>query len=60
MQNLDRLQFGFAKQHQRCVRRRAGNSLRAVLGVDQKQVDEALDRVWDVCFNDTEPFDRIP
>jgi len=59
---LNRLNFtqGFRGQHAACVKRKAGNSIVAVGGGDRAKADAAIDAVWDTCFNDTEPFDKIP
>ncbi|CAL0310168.1 unnamed protein product [Lupinus luteus] len=45
---------------QECVRRRVMESLNAnpnCAGVTGK---DAMEAVWDVCYNDTQPFDRAP
>jgi inner membrane protease ATP23 len=52
--------FAFAKQFQVCVKRRAILSLKenpkfAGPGIAK----EAVNRVWDRCFNDKAPFDDI-
>lgn len=57
---LNRLQLGFKAQHQRCVRRRAATSVGAALGLTPAQSSMAVDQVFDVCFRDTAPFDRVP
>eukprot|EP00049_Salpingoeca_infusionum_P022654 m.8036 g.8036 ORF g.8036 m.8036 type:complete len:239 (+) comp5312_c0_seq2:275-991(+) len=57
---FDRGNIGLAEQHQRCVRRRAAKSIMAVLRVTREEAHEAVDSVYDTCFNDFDPFDRIP
>eukprot|EP00054_Salpingoeca_dolichothecata_P030042 m.240375 g.240375 ORF g.240375 m.240375 type:complete len:910 (+) comp26585_c1_seq6:16-2745(+) len=59
---LNRFQFGLKKHHQACVKRRALRSIMSVpnMKVSEKQAKQAIEEVWDVCFNDTAPFDRIP
>ncbi|CAG8495834.1 31_t:CDS:2 [Acaulospora morrowiae] len=52
--------FGFTKQHQACVKRRAilslqNNALCSAPGLAEKVVSE----VFESCFNDTRPFDEI-
>ncbi len=53
--------FTFTKQHQACVRRRAELStmMNPSCG-DKKKAKEAIDAVFDKCFNDTKPFKSIP
>ncbi len=43
---------------QDCVRRRAYTSVMAVRDVTKEQAMEAIDRVFDRCYNDLEPFGR--
>eukprot|EP00055_Hartaetosiga_balthica_P001247 m.138182 g.138182 ORF g.138182 m.138182 type:complete len:227 (-) comp13531_c0_seq1:40-720(-) len=57
---LARGNLGFAKHHQTCVKRRAILSILAVLDVDKETATAAVEKVWDTCFKDTEPFDYIP
>ena len=59
-ETFNRLQLGFKKHQQDCVRRRARRSVEAVTGISEAEANAAIDDVWDVCFNDTTPFDRIP
>lgn len=33
------------------------------MAVTKGSIDEAnasIDKVWDICYNDTEPFDEVP
>ncbi len=60
-QELLRGNTGFRGQHQRCVRRRAELSV----GMNDYCkgpgcAKRAVDNVFDRCFADTAPFDRIP
>ncbi len=49
------------RQHQACVRRRALLSLQgAHPEVSLQEATAALDSVWEHCFADCEPFERIP
>uniref|UniRef100_A0A4W3J7K3 Mitochondrial inner membrane protease ATP23 n=1 Tax=Callorhinchus milii TaxID=7868 RepID=A0A4W3J7K3_CALMI len=45
---------------QKCVRERALRSILAVRKVSQEAAEKAVDEVFDSCFNDHEPFGRIP
>ncbi|PIA42911.1 hypothetical protein AQUCO_02000391v1 [Aquilegia coerulea] len=45
---------------QECVRRRALMSVRNNPNCSKTAAKEAMDAVWDVCYNDTKPFDRAP
>lgn len=58
-QEVFRGNVGISGQHQECVKRRA------TLSVNMNpncagNAREAVDKVYDVCFKDTAPFDRIP
>lgn len=52
---------GLRGQHQACARRRAALSvaMNPACG-GGRGAEAAVDRVFDACFNDTAPFDRIP
>jgi len=53
---------GVRGQHQACARRRAALSVAmnpACVG-GPREAEAAVDRVFDACFADTAPFDRIP
>jgi len=55
-----RLFFNFSKQHQTCVRRRAIISVEANPACpDREAAEQAVNEVWESCFNDTRPFDEI-
>uniref|UniRef100_UPI00398E9A42 mitochondrial inner membrane protease ATP23 homolog n=1 Tax=Pristiophorus japonicus TaxID=55135 RepID=UPI00398E9A42 len=57
---LSRFHFGLKQHHQKCVRERASRSILAVRKVSQEIAEKAVDDVFDICFNDHEPFGRIP
>eukprot|EP00050_Salpingoeca_kvevrii_P019220 m.83690 g.83690 ORF g.83690 m.83690 type:complete len:183 (+) comp8312_c1_seq1:151-699(+) len=57
---FNRLNFGLSKHHQKCVKRRAMRSIVAVKGISEEEAYKAIDSVFDVCYADTAPFDRIP
>jgi inner membrane protease ATP23 len=50
--------FSIAKQHQRCVKRRAVLGLMQA-GHSKEVAEESIRVVWDKCFHDTAPFDEI-
>lgn len=43
-----------------CVRRRVLKSVLANPYCSESAAKDAMDAVWDVCYNDTKPFDRAP
>ncbi|XP_015415247.1 PREDICTED: mitochondrial inner membrane protease ATP23 homolog, partial [Myotis davidii] len=55
-----RLRFGLKQHHQTCVRDRAILSILAVRNVSKEVAEKAVDEVFESCFNDHEPFGRIP
>ncbi|XP_078423971.1 mitochondrial inner membrane protease ATP23 homolog [Cetorhinus maximus] len=57
---LCRFNFGLKQHHQKCVRERALRSILAVRNVNKETAEKAVDDVFDICFNDHEPFGRIP
>ncbi|XP_048404539.1 mitochondrial inner membrane protease ATP23 homolog isoform X2 [Stegostoma tigrinum] len=57
---LLRFNFGLKEHHQKCVRERALRSILAVRKVSKEAAKKAVDEVFDTCFNDLEPFGRIP
>ncbi|EDQ84398.1 uncharacterized protein MONBRDRAFT_30281 [Monosiga brevicollis MX1] len=59
-ENFNRLKFAWKKQHQNCVKRRASMSVAMVLGLSRSEADAVIEDVYDVCFKDTAPFERIP
>ncbi|XP_033113980.1 mitochondrial inner membrane protease ATP23 homolog isoform X2 [Anneissia japonica] len=59
-QNLYSRKFGFMKHHQKCVQERAMKSVMSVRDIPKEEVQKTIDDVWDICFNDHEPFDKIP
>ncbi|XP_075713128.1 mitochondrial inner membrane protease ATP23 homolog [Rhinoderma darwinii] len=52
--------FGIKQHHQTCVRDRAVRSIMAARKFSQETAEKAVDEVFDSCFNDREPFGRIP
>ncbi|CDP16628.1 unnamed protein product [Coffea canephora] len=54
---------GFMKvrgHEQDCVRRRVMKSVMANPYCSEAAAKDAMEAVWDVCYNDTKPFDRAP
>jgi len=53
------LELGTVKEeHQECVRQRAVRSVLAVRDVSQEEAHKAVDKVFNKCYNDLEPFGR--
>ena len=52
--------MSFCSFAQKCVRNHARRSIQATRDLSNDDVEKALDSVWDTCFNDFAPFDRIP
>ncbi|XP_037743600.1 mitochondrial inner membrane protease ATP23 homolog isoform X2 [Chelonia mydas] len=57
---MTRFKFGLKQHHQTCVRDRAIRSILAVRKVSKETAEKAVDGVFDSCFNDHEPFGRVP
>ena len=45
---------------QTCVKERARNSMLCVRNITKKEAEDVIENVFESCFNDTEPFERIP
>ncbi|XVF57906.1 hypothetical protein PTKIN_Ptkin07bG0020200 [Pterospermum kingtungense] len=45
---------------QDCVRRRVMKSLAGNPSCSEAAAKDAMEAVWDICYNDTKPFDRAP
>ena len=43
-----------------CVRERATKSILCVRDVSEEEAKRAVDQVFDSCFEDTFPFERVP
>ena len=48
----------YTGHHMTCVKRKAASSMRAV--GTKELVEQTINDVFDTCYYDTEPFDRIP
>ncbi|KAM9704961.1 mitochondrial inner membrane protease ATP23 homolog isoform 2-T2 [Menidia menidia] len=55
-----RLNFGLKQHHQACVRGRALRSILTVRKISREEAERIVDQVFQSCFNDHEPFGRIP
>ncbi|OMO59368.1 Peptidase M76, ATP23 [Corchorus capsularis] len=54
---------GFMKlrgHEQDCVRRRVMKSVTKNPNCSEAAAKDAMEAVWDICYNDTKPFDRAP
>ncbi|KAL1540856.1 Mitochondrial inner membrane protease atp23 [Salvia divinorum] len=54
---------GFLKlrgHEQECVRRRVMQSLASNPNCSETGAKDATEAVWNICYNDTEPFDTVP
>ncbi|XP_075810252.1 mitochondrial inner membrane protease ATP23 homolog isoform X3 [Microtus pennsylvanicus] len=60
LNEIFRLRFGLRRHHQTCVRDRAVLSIVAVRNISREEAQKAVDDVFESCFNDREPFGRIP
>ncbi|XVE67798.1 hypothetical protein DITRI_Ditri09bG0017300 [Diplodiscus trichospermus] len=57
------LLWGFMKirgHEQDCVRRRVMKSMNIYPFCSETTAKDAMHAVWDICYNDTKPFDRAP
>ncbi|XP_044465619.1 mitochondrial inner membrane protease atp23-like [Mangifera indica] len=45
---------------QDCVKRRVMESVMANPNCSKEAAKDAMEAVWDICYNDTQPFDRAP
>ena len=59
-QEMLRGNLGIRAQHKACVRRRAELSVGMNPYCGGAKARAAVDAVFDTCFKDTQPFDRIP
>ncbi|KAL9323716.1 hypothetical protein ACSQ67_008573 [Phaseolus vulgaris] len=58
--NLDWTDCAHHACTEECVRRRVLESLSANPNCSGFAAKDSLEAVWDVCYNDTQPFDRAP
>lgn len=45
---------------QKCVKERAVKSILCVREISKQDAEDVVDSVFDACFHDTDPFERIP
>ncbi|XP_039219670.1 mitochondrial inner membrane protease ATP23 homolog isoform X1 [Crotalus tigris] len=55
-----RFRFGLKQHQQTCVKMKAVRSMLAVRNITKEMAEKAVDEVFESCFNDHEPFDRVP
>lgn len=55
-----RFRFKWKAHQQECVKERAVKSMLCVRDMSKQEAQEVVESVFDACFNDTEPFERIP
>ncbi|XP_034984431.1 mitochondrial inner membrane protease ATP23 homolog [Zootoca vivipara] len=60
LNEMTRFKFGLKQHHQTCVKDRAVRSILAVRKISKEMAEKAVDEVFESCFNDHEPFDRVP
>ncbi|KAL3723036.1 hypothetical protein ACJRO7_035253 [Eucalyptus globulus] len=58
--NLDWSNCAHHACSEECVRRRVMKSVTANPHCSEAAAKDAMEAVWDVCYNDTKPFDRAP
>lgn len=58
---INRMNFGFSRQYERCVRRRTIQSMMSNPHgpKDEATANRVVDEVWKSCYNDTRPFDEV-
>jgi len=59
-EEFKRMQFGFARQQQKCVARRAALSIRGHTALRDQDPKQVVGSVFRRCFADTEPLPRDP
>mmetsp|Transcript_30368 Transcript_30368/g.116439 ORF Transcript_30368/g.116439 Transcript_30368/m.116439 type:complete len:101 (-) Transcript_30368:432-734(-) len=60
LNEIQRGNISIAGQFKRCVRRRAELSIKMSPACKASATVATVDKVFDACFKDTEPFERIP
>ena len=52
--------FGLGKHHQKCVKRKVIEKMLLISDrLESGNIQDSVDAVFDVCFNDTAPFNEI-
>ncbi|XP_065058754.1 mitochondrial inner membrane protease ATP23 homolog [Rhopilema esculentum] len=57
---MSRFKFGWKAHQQKCVKERAVKSILCVRDVSEEEANQIVESVFEPCFKDTEPFERIP
>ena len=52
--------FTFSAFLKECVKRRSLASVKVNPYCSEAAAKDAIEAVWDICYNDTRPFDRAP
>ncbi|XP_020612027.1 mitochondrial inner membrane protease ATP23 homolog [Orbicella faveolata] len=55
-----RFKFRWRAHQQECVKTRAVKSMLCVRNISKEEAEKVVESVFDACFHDTEPFERIP
>ncbi|KAF9597794.1 hypothetical protein IFM89_021879 [Coptis chinensis] len=58
--NLDWKNCAHHACSEECIKRRVMQSLKCNPNCSGAAAKDAMDAVWDICYNDTKPFDRAP
>lgn len=59
-ETFGRFKFGWKGHQQKCVKERAVKSILCVREISKQDAEDVVDSVFDACFHDTDPFERIP
>ncbi|KAJ7376846.1 Mitochondrial inner membrane protease ATP23 [Desmophyllum pertusum] len=59
-ETFGRFRFGWKAHQQKCVKERAVKSMLCVRNISKTEAEDVVESVFVACFNDTEPFERIP
>ncbi|XP_057314193.1 mitochondrial inner membrane protease ATP23 homolog [Hydractinia symbiolongicarpus] len=59
-ENFLRFRFGWKAQKQECVRERAVKHMMCIKDIPEDIARETVERVFYACYNDHEPFPKIP
>ncbi|KAK2549658.1 Mitochondrial inner membrane protease ATP23-like protein [Acropora cervicornis] len=59
-ETFGRFKFGWKGHQQKCVKERAVKSILCVREISKQEAEDVVESVFDACFHDTDPFERIP
>ncbi|XP_028401908.1 mitochondrial inner membrane protease ATP23 homolog [Dendronephthya gigantea] len=57
---FSRFNFGWKSHQKECAKNRAVKSILCVSDVSREKAEDIVSSVFEECYKDTEPFDRIP